>query len=134
VFTTISPKQNPKNHIMDRKTLRDTYGIIGVGRTFALVDRDDYEYLRKWDWKLRRSYNGRLWAEFLYKSEKGRRVFYMHHAVCTRALGVRPGIEWACVAANGDTLDCRRENLSWRLKSEIKAEALEAGRLKAHVR
>ena len=113
---------------MDRKSLRDAYGIIGVSRTFALVDKIDYDYLRQWDWKLRKAHNGRLWAEFLYKGENGRQVFYMHHAVCTRAHGPRPSTDWACVAANGDTLDCRRENLSWRHKGELKEAALALGR------
>jgi len=113
---------------MDRKTLLAAYPLVGVGRCVALLDHADYNYIRQWKWELRKAANGRLYAQFLYKGEQGRQVFYMHHAVCTRAYGPRPNTDWACVATNGDTLDCRRENLSWRLKMELKDEALEAGR------
>jgi hypothetical protein len=113
---------------MDRKAILAAYPLIGVGRCVALLDKEDYDYIRKWDWKLKSSANGRLYGQFVYKGEQGRQVFYMHHAVCTRAYGQRPNFDWACVAANGDTLDCRRANLSWQLKTDIKDAALAMGR------
>lgn len=116
---------------MDRKTVLETLCLIPVGRTIALCDKEDFEFLRKWEWKLKRRGSGTLFAYLHYKGEAGFQTYYMHHVVLGRAGLRRPSADYACAALNGDSLDCRRENLMWRPKLELKLEAMAAGRERA---
>lgn len=112
---------------MTRDEILKSQRILAIGRTFALVDPEDFETLRKRDWQLKRRGNGTLFALTRIKYEHGLQTWYLHHAVCTRAHGPRPGPDWACEAINGDSLDCRRENLRWRRKLALKLEAMRKG-------
>lgn len=116
---------------MDRKSVLEKHCLIPVGRCVALVDREDFDALRVWKWRFKARRTGGGFGFLNYKGASGYQVHYLHHTVCHRAHGPRPSKAYACVAANGDYLDCRRQNLSWRLKEEVKQSAIAAGRLRA---
>jgi len=113
---------------MTRAELLEARIIISVGRSFAVVDPIDYEKMRQQEWKLAKRSNDKLYAYFDYKNEVGFQRWYLHHAICTRAHGPRPSPLYACEAINGDSLDCRRENLRWTLKLALKLAAMRAGK------
>lgn len=117
---------------MTRAELVKARCIICVGRTFALVDPEDYDLARMQTWKLGKAGNGRLYAYCFVKNAEGFQKWYLHHLVALRARGPREGgKEMVCVADNGDTLDCRRANLRWRNRMAVKLEAMRKGREKA---
>lgn len=117
---------------MTRKELLRAYGIIPVGkRTVAIVDAIDAPQALRFEWRLK----AHKFRPTAYTRDSNGKVFYLHYSVCTEQNGPRPSPDHVCEAINGDSLDCRRENLRWSLKSETgyqkakrlgDAEALEA--------
>lgn len=113
---------------MTREELLSARCVISVGRTFAIVDPEDYDVIRSRTWELKKRANGTLFAQTRIKNEQGLQVWYLHHAVCTRAYGHRASADQCCQAVNGDSLDCRRANLRWRDKMGMKLEAMRSGK------
>lgn len=113
---------------MTRDELVKAQRIIPIGRTFAVVDPEDYEAIRCRDWTLKRTRAGKLIALTRIKNESGLQTWYLHHAICTRAFGPRLTRDQCCQALNGDYLDCRRANVRWRDKMAVKLEAMRAGK------
>lgn len=100
---------------MNRKELLSAYGIVPVGkRTVAMVDAVDAPIVFKFEWRLKSS----KFRPTAYTRDANGRVFYLHHCVCAEANGPRPSPDHVCEALNGDSLDCRRENLRWALRDE----------------
>lgn len=100
---------------MNRQELLRAYGLIPVGKhTVAIVDAVDAKDALRFEWRLKKS---KFRPVAFHRNVNGK-VYYMHHAVCTEAHGPRPSPEHVCEALNGDTLDCRRENLQWVLKAD----------------
>lgn len=97
---------------------------------YALVDEIDLEWARVWKWGhthgsgqkivdetghvFQRSH-GKVYA----KRSHGRNgTMYLHVEITKRALGPRPFAGAISDHLNGDSLDCRRENLRWATLSE----------------
>lgn len=101
---------------MNRKELLAAYGILPVGRkTIALIDIVDLPAATRSEWKLKANkYRPIAWAT----DTRTGKIYYLHHSVCARAHGPRPSLEHVCEAINGDSLDCRSDNLRWVLKTE----------------
>jgi hypothetical protein len=113
---------------MNRRELMQAYGLIPCGKFIALVDIEDYAYVRAYEWKPHRRGNGNVIGYLRYKNADGLKTYYLHHTICGREHGPRPSADYACELINGDGLDCRRANLKWTLKSELKARYIAQGK------
>jgi len=83
---------------------------IPKGR-YAIVDRDDYEYLGRYNWyELER---GHLARETTKKDKIPRQILYMARIVNKTPKGL------GTIHRNGDKLDCRKKNLLSANKSQV---------------
>ena len=95
------------------------------GETFAIVDEEDYFFLSRHLWNPKRSPCGKLYlrrAISTYHPEGGRRgseTVYLHNEVIVRKGDVPPSERHTIVDHwDGNSLNCRRENLRWATKLE----------------
>lgn len=94
----------------------------------ALIDEIDVEWARQWKWchtygsggkikdkarltgAIRRGANpDKVYARRSTNSA----TLWLHREICIRAYGPPPGPKFISDHLNGDSLDCRRENLRW---------------------
>lgn len=103
----------------------------------ALVDEEDLAWSRQWKWNHTTGSGGRI-ADIAYLTgakkrgvntdkvyakrstrAQGRAVsLYLHREICLRAYGQPPSDRHVADHLNGDSLDCRRENLRWATLSQ----------------
>lgn len=94
----------------------------------ALISPEDVEWALQWKWCHTYGSGGRMAdkAFFTGAAKRGmntdkiyaRRTtpagtLWLHREVCRRAHGAPPGPAFVADHLNGDSLDCRRENLRW---------------------
>lgn len=101
---------------------------------YAIVDKEDYQYLIQWRWKLKESkaYGNNIPKVYLARSghettgpityiegkRKQNRVcstIFLHQEVMKRKGTLKPESDKKLIIdhANSDGLDCRRDNLRW---------------------
>jgi hypothetical protein len=91
----------------------------------ALVDEIDYQFLIRHRWNPKTDKTGKTYlrraVSTYYEdgSRSGSATVYLHIEVLLRAKGPPP-TKTRCIGdhINGDSLDCRRENLRWATKRE----------------
>jgi hypothetical protein len=90
----------------------------------ALVDEEDYFFFSRWMW-LPRERNRKIYlarASGVYGVNGGRQYvvsIYLHVEILTRAEGPPPTRDRIiCDHINGNSLDCRRQNLRWLTKRQ----------------
>lgn len=94
-----------------RKEILANYAFIaiGAGDLLAMIDRRDATWARKIKF-------GVHWRTVdkapSAREQKGKRQ-YLRVMVAERYFGPRPSPAHVCRHLNGDTLDCRSENLAW---------------------
>lgn len=95
-------------------------------QTWALVDEDDYHHFVRWRWNPKPNKNGAL---YLRRAAGGSRrkgdprdpvyTVYLHVEIMIRTGISQPSAKHALVDhKNGNSLDCRRENLRWATPRE----------------
>lgn len=100
----------------------------------VLVDEEDYAWARQIKWRhiwsggnrlaaMEAVYGRKIWTEKLYAvAEPGtraaRRRLFLHREITERAYGPPPSPRHVSDHLNGDSLDCRRENLRWATLSQ----------------
>lgn len=100
----------------------------------VLVDEEDYQWARAIKWRhiwsggnrmaaMEAVYGRKIWTEKLYAvAEPGtraaRRRLFLHREITERAYGPPPSPQHVSDHLNGDSLDCRRENLRWATLSQ----------------
>jgi len=99
----------------------------------ALVDEEDHAWARKWLWSYTYSSGSRVAAkvwlhggrvkEKLYARRTvsiagSNRNIFLHREIAIRAYGPAPSPAHVSDHINGDSLDCRRENLRWATLSQ----------------
>ena len=95
------PEEQPKD-----------YALLPVGKLFcAMVDKDDYEKLKRYHWKLSMS------SHCLYAVRKEYRFGKINYIKLHREVMKTPA-NMDCHHKNHKTLDCRKENLINLTKSE----------------
>jgi len=72
---------------------------------FAIVDAGDYAFLMEWDWYLKRSRRGKLYAARSVNNKLRKGIITMHGVLLPTPDGMEPD------HINGDGLDNRRGNL-----------------------
>lgn len=94
----------------------------------AILDDIDHQWARQWTW-------GHTWGSgkpskrtiltkqlvYARRSTRIRGVavsIFLHREICIRAYGPPPSDRHLADHRNGDTLDCRRENLRWATPSQ----------------
>jgi len=88
----------------------------------ARVDREDYWHFCRWRWGVKYDKRGR--KPYLYRTVSGsatepKRSLYLHVAIQERAQPERPSELHTIVDhKNGDTLECRKENLTYVTPSQ----------------
>lgn len=101
---------------------------------YALVDEIDLEWARRWKWSHTHGSGQRivelseLFGKHAYqrshdkiyaKRSHGRSgTMYLHVEIARRAFGPRPEPGMVVDHLNGNSLDCRRENLRWATLSQ----------------
>lgn len=97
------------------------YRVYGDDRAsvWAIVDEVDYAWLVQWKWATKPSREGK--KIYLYRTVTQRPTkhsLFMHVAIMERT-GKKPPSEHHVVVdhRNGNSLDCRRENLRWATRS-----------------
>lgn len=99
------------------------------GELFALVDEIDFAWAAQWRWSLKWSRGGsKVYMRRVehLTLEKGRskemrlqRTIWLHRTILIERMEVEPPTPQHVLVghANGDELDCRRENLQWETHS-----------------
>lgn len=89
------------------------------GHTAARVDADDYQFFCRWRWAVKYDKHGR--KAYLYRSiytSPGRTTSaFLHVEIHKRRGIIQPPGHTITDHRNGDSLDCRKVNLSWATPS-----------------
>lgn len=99
----------------------------------ALISPEDIERARQWKWCHTYGSGGRIAdkatltgairrganPDKIYARRTTRdKTLWLHREVCFRRWGPPPGPAYVADHLNGDSLDCRRENLEWATLSQ----------------
>lgn len=95
------------------------------GSVYAVVDEEDWHFLIRWRWcvkscKYKKLYLRRAISTYWDdRSRKGSESIYLHVEVMKRT-GILPESKKHCLVdhIDGDSLNCRRENLRWATHSQ----------------
>lgn len=93
---------------------------------FVIVDLIDYNWMSEWMWykkKSQRTAGHRVkWYAYRTGRQCGVRVsLYLHVLITARAWGPRPSTRHVSDHRNGQSLDCRRDNLHWATRKQNRA-------------
>lgn len=96
----------------------------------ARVSGIDYDWAMQWLWchtygsgerihaaKYQRGFD-KIYARRAVGTPWGNRTLWLHRLICHRVQGPPPSHEHVADHLNGDSLDCRRQNLKWATLSE----------------
>lgn len=90
----------------------------------ALVSEEDYDWARRWHWSLKYASGIKCAFDKMYAYRQIRigakkQTVWLHREVAWRKLGPPPSpLHTMSDHLNGDSLDCRRENLRWATASQ----------------
>lgn len=90
---------------------------LGKREHFVFLDIDDFRYHGKWKWCQFKSKSGAIYARravSIYENKYRVKniTLYLHREILL-LLEPQPDIYHVCSHINGNTLDCRRQNLAW---------------------
>lgn len=84
-----------------------------VERVFEL-DPEDCEWAFRWNWKLRANSRGKIWYAVRTTKWRGIHVnVWLHREIMLRTGERPPSIKHKCDHKDGNSLNCRRNNLRW---------------------
>lgn len=89
----------------------------------ALISPEDVRWAAQWRWGYKwpagiKASIGRVYACRQIRISGKKVTLWLHREVCWRANGKPPSERHMADHWNGDTLDCRRENLRWATASQ----------------
>lgn len=101
---------------------RRIYGNDWDATFYAVVSEEDYPWAIQWRWNAKRSPCGKLYLRrAVGENADGQRLrtftAYLHVEVMKRQ-APQPTLKHVADHWNGDSLDCRRDNLRWATKRE----------------
>lgn len=87
---------------------------------YVLLDEIDFEWARKWKWRALPDRTGKkLYATRDTRVNGKMTKIFLHKEIVRRARGAPPSPDHVIGDhRNGDSLDCRRDNLRWATRKE----------------